>query len=431
MDRQDIKFKQNYIHPEEEPDIEKMNEVITSAKLDINYLDESIIDTATNFNNLLISTRLKLLNIKEMLNAERERQQDINILCNKFSEFSSVMNLYEKDFTGNLTFKGNVLQSHVLSNIAVKFSVESIDGNGYAGNKHVYLNNSFLEKAINTSKTKNINDNNLATSYEYSRITVNNEEESPSEFNKDSLEAECSVLLSAKDPFNNIQISSDRDDLMLKEVYTSEDGLSFKLDKEYNISINSRSEVYNDSSYIYGSGILTVEPTKYIKMVFRSNGYTDDKLAFIKTFYSENLNSSAIKKTMIVNSAKRHVIRLNNIDLFKNKYAKGMIISKELITSPIKCISLYCNEYINSNYTIGKNVSYYLILNGKEFKVEPINSQRNGKKIARKSSQVYKAEHVIYLNEEIKSAKLKIVMNASNVDITPYISDIKILIGGV
>lgn len=431
MDRQDLTFKANYIHPEEEPNKDEINEVLTSAKADISYIDESIIKTATDFNNLLLSTRLKLLNIKELLNAERERQQDINILCNKFSEFSSVMNLNEKDFSGNLTFEDNILQSKILSKNNVNFSIGSIDGNGYAGNKYVYLNDSFIEEVINADQIKNINDNNLATSYEYSRITVNNEEEAPLSFNRDSIEAECSVLITAENAVNHIKVSSERDDLVLKEVYTSEDGLSYKLDKEYNISMNSRPEVYNDSSYIYGSGIITIEPSKHIKIIFKSNGYTDDQLAFIKTFYSENINSSAIKKIIKINSAKRHVIKLNNIQLFQNTYAKGMVVSNELITSPIKCISLYCNEYINDNYTIEKNVSYYLILNGQEFKVEPINSHRDGKKIARTSSQVYKSEHVIYLNEEIKSAKLKIVMHTSNADITPYLSDIKVLIGGV
>ena len=46
------------------------------------------------------------------------------------------------------------------------------------------------------------------------------------------------------------------------------------------------------------------------------------------------------------------------------------------------------------------------------------------------STQSYKSDHIIYLNENIKSAKLKIVINSANQNVTPYISDIKILIGG-
>lgn len=427
MDRQDISFKQNYIHPEEEPNVAELNELITSAKKDILYLDNSITETSNNFNNLLLSTRAKLLNIKDLLNAERERQQDINILCNKFSEFSSTMNLYAADFTGNLTFRNEILQAASTLNTKVPFTVDSIEGNGFLGNKYVYLNNSFLEKVLDTSNFNNITDNNLATSFEYSRITVNSNEEAPSAFNKDSIEAECYITLHGKELFNHIEISSDRNDLILKEVYSSLDGLTYALDREYNISINLRSELYNDSTYVYGSGIITVNPTNYVKLVFRSNGHNNDELAYSKVFYK---NDSIVKKIVKVESANRHIIKLNDISLYKNTYKKGMTLSKELITTPVKSIAIYCNEYINKDYSIKNAVNYYLILNGKEYKVEPINSNRDGKKIAKMSSQAYESEYAIYLNEKIKSAKLKIVANVANTNITPYISDIKILIGG-
>lgn len=427
MDRQDISFKQNYIHPEEEPNVAELNELITSAKKDILYLDNSITETSNNFNNLLLSTRAKLLNIKDLLNAERERQQDINILCNKFSDFSSTMNLYKADFTGNLTFRNEILQAASTLNTKVPFTVDSIEGNGFLGNKYVYLNNSFLEKVLDTSNFNNITDNNLATSFEYSRITVNSNEEAPSAFNKDSIEAECYITLHGKELFNHIEISSDRNDLILKEVYSSLDGLTYALDREYNISINLRSELYNDSTYVYGSGIITVNPTNYVKLVFRSNGHNNDELAYSKVFYK---NDSIVKKIVKVESAKRHIIKLNDISLYKNTYKKGMTLSKELITTPVKSIAIYCNEYINKDYSIKNAVNYYLILNGKEYQVEPINSNRDGKKIAKMSSQAYGSEYAIYLNEKIKSAKLKIVANVANTNITPYISDIKILIGG-
>lgn len=427
MDRQDISFKQNYIHPEEEPNVAELNELITSAKKDILYLDNSITETSNNFNNLLLSTRAKLLNIKDLLNAERERQQDINILCNKFSDFSSTMNLYKADFTGNLTFRNEILQAASTLNTKVPFTVDSIEGNGFLGNKYVYLNNSFLEKVLDTSNFNNITDNNLATSFEYSRITVNSNEEAPSAFNKDSIEAECYITLHGKELFNHIEISSDRNDLILKEVYSSLDGLTYALDREYNISINLRSELYNDSTYVYGSGIITVNPTNYVKLVFRSNGHNNDELAYSKVFYKDD---SIVKKIVKVESANRHIIKLNDISLYKNTYKKGMILSKELITTPVKSIAIYCNEYINKDYSIKNAVNYYLILNGKEYKVEPINSNRDGKKIAKMSSQAYESEYAIYLNEKIKSAKLKIVANVANTNITPYISDIKILIGG-
>lgn len=430
MDRQDINFIPTYIHPEEEPNIDELNKMFNEAQKDLVHIDNKIVESANNFYNLLKSTRLKLTDIKEQLIAERERQQDINILCNKYSDFDSVINLKEEDFLGTLQFENGILHSRITSTSEVEYEVESIDGNGFPGNRYVYLNDEFLNETVDTSLVSYIKDNNITTAYEYSRITTSNDSTMPALFNKDSIEAECSILLSSEVLFNHIQLSSERNDLILKEIYTSLDGLTYKLDKEYNLAINDRNEMYNDSKYIYGSGIITVEPCKFVKIVLRSNGYAEDQLAYIKTFYSDNANDNTIKKIEKDNTSKRHVIKINDIKLLKNSYSKGMITSRELITTPVKCISLYCNSYINDQYSIDKNVSFYLIINGNEHKVLPINSHTNGQKVIRTSSQIYESEHVIYLTEEIKSAKLKVVINTANSDITPYISDIKILVGG-
>lgn len=430
MDRPILDFNPIYIHPEEEPNVEEINSVMEKIHSALEVADKNFIDAANNFNNLLANTKLKLSNIKELLSAERERKQDINILCNKFSDFSSVLNLKEEDFSGSLQFENGILHAYITKRTPIDYEITAIDGNGSEGNEYVYLNDSFLNTVIDTSNRNYINDKNSATAYEYERITIDNNTDGPLAFNKDSIEAECSLSLSADETFNHIQITSERDDLILKEVYVSKDGLTYELEKEYNIPINSRIEMYNDNTYIYGSGIITIEPSKYIKIVLRSNGYSDDQIAFVKTFYNNTNTNEIIKKIVKVDSGKRHVIKINDISILKNSYTKGSIVSKELITTPIKTIGLYCNEYINKDYSIDKNVNYFLIVNGQEHEITPVNSHRAGKKIVRTSSQLYKSDHVIYLNEDIKSAKLKIVINTTNKDITPYISDIKILIGG-
>lgn len=430
MDRPILDFNPIYIHPEEEPNVEEINSVMEKIHSALGVADKNFIDAANNFNNLLANTKLKLSNIKELLSAERERKQDINILCNKFSDFSSVLNLKEEDFSGSLQFENGILHAYITKRTPIDYEITAIDGNGSEGNEYVYLNDSFLNTVIDTSNRNYINDKNSATAYEYERITIDNNTDGPLAFNKDSIEAECSLSLSADETFNHIQITSERDDLILKEVYVSKDGLTYELEKEYNIPINSRIEMYNDNTYIYGSGIITIEPSKYIKIVLRSNGYSDDQMAFVKTFYNNTNTNEIIKKIVKVDSGKRHVIKINDISILKNSYTKGSIVSKELITTPIKTIGLYCNEYINKDYSIDKNVNYFLIVNGQEHEITPVNSHRAGKKIVRTSSQLYKSDHVIYLNEDIKSAKLKIVINTTNKDITPYISDIKILIGG-
>lgn len=433
MDRQVLKnsFNPIYVHPEEEPNTNELNSNVTSIKENLNTIDKQLTNSADNYKALLDKTKLKILSIRNTLEAEKERQQDINILCNKYSDFVSVINLEKEDFSGNLNMENKVISAPITNSSKIKADIISINGNGYEGNKFVYLNEQFIDKIINTADRSNITDNNLATSYEYSRITTNNNSGSlPSFFNKDSIEAECTIELKSEDLINKIVLNSERNDIVLKDIHTSNDGLTYHIEKEYNKAINERGDRYNDQTYIYGSGVIAIEPAKFIKIGLKSNGYTDDALAHIKTFYDNEKKDEIIKKIEIVDSAKRHTIQINDISIFKNEYNKGMYLSKELISTPVSCIALFCNEYINEGYTIENNVSYFLIINGVEHEIVPINCHRNNKKIIRTSSQTYQSEYVIYNNEEIKSAKLKIVINSTNKDITPYISDVKILVGG-
>lgn len=425
-------FKPIYIHQEEEPNIEELNSNAKNISLDINKIDNEIISSSEKIKNLLELTKLRLSNIKNYLSAEKERQEDMNILCNRYTEFASVLTLQKDDFEGDLVIDNGVLSAKIKNTENVKLTVIDVNGNGYEGNKYVYVNNDFLENTMNSNLRSAMVNGNLSSYYEYSRITIGNTVDgAPILFNKDSTEAECSIELKANKLINKLLINSDRDDIVLSKVFTSQDGLTYKLDKEYDVSMNERYERYNNQNYVYGSGVIAFEPCMYVKLFLKSKGYTNDTLAFVNTFYNTvGDNSSVIKKIEKVDSAKRHVIKINNIHAYSNKYGKGMIISKELIDTPINTIALYCNEYINKDYTINNNVSYFLIINGTEYQIQPINSHRDGKKIIKMSAQSYKSDHIIYLNENIKSAKLKIVINSANQNVSPYISDIKILIGG-
>ena len=429
MDRQEFEIKNPiYIHPIEEPNVRDLNNNSTNIDNAIKNIDETIIKGAKKFEHLILNTKLKLENIKEQLLVEKERLQDINFLCNKHTEFSSVLSLEKKDFEGNLSFNNGVMNAVVIGSSKVPCRTERVEGNGYEGNGYVYLNGEFLNKTLDTSERTYINDNNLATAFEYSRITISSEQEGmPLLFNKDSIDAECSIDLSTDSPVNEIYIKSERSDLILKAIYLSEDGLVYSLDKEYNIEINNTNEKYNNQNYVYGSGLISVTPSKHMKVVLKSNGYSNDKIAYERTFNSDGDN---ITKIEIVNAAKRHIVKVNGLTTAKTTYSRGVVLSKELITEPVTRIGLFCNEYINPKYTIDNNIMYFLIVNGVEHKVVPMNCHRNEKKIIRTSSQNYQSDHVIYVTEEIKSARLKIVINPTNEDITPYISNLKIMIGG-
>ena len=131
-----------------------------------------------------------------------------------------------------------------------------------------------------------------------------------------------------------------------------------------------------------------------------------------------------------INSAKRSVIQINNLYGYKNDYIKdNNFKSRELITAPVKAIAIFCNEYIPDHFPSDNYFTYNLVINGKTYNIEPINSQRPGKKIIRNSESNTLLDTIEYINEPIKSAYLNISLKAFNTE-TPFISNLKILVGG-
>ena len=420
-----------YIHKEEEPNINDLNTNSLNIYNSIENIQSQLSSIANDVKSLLNNKKLQINNIKEMLIYEKERLQDINILCNKYSDFYTTMNLNEDSFTGSMLFENNYISSNVTNRQNVDFNINAINGNGFEGNKYVYVNSEFVENTLDTSNRKYINDNDITTVYEYSRITVDNvasNESLPIDFNNDSIEAVCSLELHFDDYINELFLISDRDDTIIDSIYISEDGLIWNKYKEFNLSLNNKEDRFYNQKYIYTSGLIAIKSTKYVKITLKSNGYSNDTLAYSKLIYSDEEN---YKKTSIVNNAKRHVIRINDIKAYKSIFSNSMLLSNELIKDHIDYIALFANEYIQEGYDISKNIEYYLIINGIEYKINPINSNRDGVKIVRHSIQSYKSEYVTYINESIKSAKLKIVSKLSNKEVSPYISNVKILIGGI
>jgi hypothetical protein len=151
-----------------------------------------------------------------------------------------------------------------------------------------------------------------------------------------------------------------------------------------------------------------------------------------KEIASQELNGYTINKKLVtVDSAKRHVITINNIKANGNVYKQNNAFkSKELISQPVKSIALFCNEYIPNHFPDNDYFKYVFTINGVDYEIVPINSNRNGKKIIRTTDYSSPSEYVEYLNEEIKSAFLSITIKTPNTNETPYISNLKILIGG-
>ena len=279
-------FKIRESHPQAEPEVKDYNEMVMEAYVDLSALITGIRDCAQDYKDLMISTKNRLEAIKLSLLEEKEKQDDINILCNKFTDFNNVITFSTEDISGNYTFDQGIISAAVESNPMIDYTITSIDGNGYEGNDYVYKNNEFLNKVINTSNRDFIKDNSELTVYEYSRITANNSE---TDFNSDinlaSIEAKCTITIASKSAFNKLCIKLSSKDTILYDLLTSIDGIKYTSVIDKPITIFSDYEKYNNktSEYIYNSGIVCFPTTQFLKIVLQSNAITDDEIAFEKT----------------------------------------------------------------------------------------------------------------------------------------------------
>lgn len=421
-----------WIHPEECEE-QRLNDFIVSANDDVVYIDTKLKEIGTNVNNLLTTTTQRLDDIKNKILHEQERLQDIIILCNKYTDFESVIKLTKNDFTGNFTYDNNTFYCEVANTTAARYNITDILGNGYEGNAHVYneWDKTYMSTTLNTSKRSAIKDNSLSTYWEYSRITASeNEKYIFTGVNFDAEEAKCTISLHFENNVNHIILKSDNNDLIVSDIHTSSDGITYKSVDFTPVAINSKEEQYNNYAYIYSSGIIAFEPAKYVKVTLESSGHTYETIAFDrKAVIEDNSKDIVTKETTILDTGRRHVIKVNDLIGQSNYYkSETKMTSKELITDgEVNVISLFCGSYLPKGI-LQSDLRFILTVNGKDYDVVPVNSQYNGKKIIRFSQGTMKSDYTEYLTETIKSAKLTVIMRSRN-GITPYINNLKILIG--
>lgn len=277
-------FKVREAHPDAEPNPKDFNEMICDLVYDLDILNMEFCTIGYAFNDLIESTNSRLKSVKQTINIEKERQQDINMLCNKYTEFSDVIDLTGGDFTGTFSETDGVFSAKVAQQTGVAIQVNAIEGNGYEGNKYVYKNNAFLEETINTSNRKYITDGLEIPHYEYSRITASNTEKDIFPLvNFDSVEAKCVISLYGASKFNNLKIESPQSDLVLIDIATSEDGILFRSVLTSGIDFNNTDKKYEVQNYIPGSGIICFPSTNYVKITLESKSATSDVIAFYKT----------------------------------------------------------------------------------------------------------------------------------------------------
>ena len=308
------------IHEYEETNVREYNDMVNEVYHDINALTIGFRDCAKDYYNLMSETKARLSIIKESLESERDKLVDVNILCNKYTDFSTVMNLTESDLYGSYSYENGIIASAAKGASKINYNIERIDGNGYEGNNYVYKDNKFISASLNTNNRDYIKDESKITMFEYSRITANaSEKEIFQEVNLDSSEAKVTLTLSSKSAFNKIIVASSSADAIISSISVSDDNINYKDIMTKPISINETSK-FDTANYMPGSGMLSFPSTYYVRLTMESNSVTDDVIAF--------------EKTEIISDGKTSVVGIDEDDsLINNKYVYDQTTKEVLINT--------------------------------------------------------------------------------------------------
>lgn len=417
-----------FLHPEEYGN-SKINNALENGFKYIEEIYNTTTELADKVDTLLNRSIERLETVSDIITSEKERLQDISMLCNAKTDYDNAIPLTDYYFTGNFEYQDGVFSSKTTQSTSTVATVIDVTGNGYEGNKYVLQDKSYLEDILSTSNRNAIVDNNISTYWEYSRITASNtEEDLLTDFNTDSSEAKCTITLKFDQLSNELAIKSSIEGLKVVAIRYSNDNLTYKDLNIMPFSLNNKEDSYKNQDYIYGSNIIAFPDSLYVKITFESKGYLNDTIAFDKVI-AENDKTSTL--TTIVSTAKRHVIRINDIESKRKQYIKESAFkTNELITNKkdIYAISVFANIYLPNNIS-EDNVSFILTVNGIDYNIKPVNSYSDGIKIIRFSQGKMPVEYTKYIGEKITSTYLTVVIKSKN-KLTPYVNNIKVLLGG-
>lgn len=445
-------YEQLIIHPEEGETFE-INNSMYDIHNDMQHIDALIINQAILLQKLLDDTTDRLNTIDINVKAEQERLQDIKMLCNKYTDFDNVVPITSNTSSyGDYSMDNDTIYCYVKSASQVKTTIIDIVGNGLEGNKYVYKNNEYLQDIMDTSKRKNLVDGSRTSYYEYERITASSYEPYLlSDFNIDSEPARCTVSMSSSKDINVLTVDSDDNTVRIVGLQYSKDGVHYTPVSIPDIIINNKQYCYENSDYICGDNKVSFPTCKYIKATFQSVGTTDDIIAYDRVMFShEDVHKTLeetgqnyipvttsraeyndlIDATIVVDSAKRHNIRLNDLKLARHAYLPYSSYSTNNLVSggTYYSVAVFANIYIPAGLK-SNCVKFILHINGLDYVAVPINISGPGKKVFRYSQGKSKTEYTTQLDEPIKNVSLTIQMDGTQ-NLSPFVSNVKILLGG-
>lgn len=407
---------------EEPPSFENEQRELLEVAMDINSINNGIFEMKNKISELVDYVDYNIDSVKSAIKKEDDRISDINIICGQTSDYNMVIPVYSTDFSGGFeNIDDKYFGANIIEQEQVEYVITSISGNGIAGNKFVYRENGTFENEENDySKEEYINDDNDVTKFEYSRLFTNDKKEAvDSIVNYDDKDVEVTITLSADTKFNKIKWMTETKGLIVTKLETSTDGIYFTSQAEKPLRNEGAEDLYNDSTYIYGSNILCFPYSYYVRITFTSSNVENDIIAIKED-----------NKVMVYSSTRRKKIAINNIKLYKSAYKSTSIVSGNIIVGgSVDKVALFSSEYIPNHFADKKYITYYLIINGDEQEVVPVNSDKEGIKIIKFSetdSSPTLDSWIKTIKETIKTVQIKVVIETPNDNETPYIGNLKL-----
>ena len=416
-------FQPGTLNPEDDLSFRTEQRQMSEVLLDLYAVNNGIVEAKNTIGNLLEALDQSLDSIQETIQKQETQVNDLNILCGNDSAYSAVIPVFASDFTDT---DAEVINEYTVGatpteDTALEYDIVSIAGNGYSGNAFVYNNGVFENETDDRSTVEYLMDENRTTVYEYSRLCTRSKQDAINGvINYDDKEVECTITLSAKEKACSLRIDTDDTDLIVRKLETSDDGVVFITRLDRDLKFNDRTQAYQDATYAYGSSMLCFPYAAFIRVTLASRTITDDTIAIQQE-----------DETIRIVPAYRKKIALNGLRLYHTKYEECTLISRDLLDgNAVDKISLFAAEYIPDHFLDNTYVQYYLIVNGTEQEVVPVNTGKPGVQIIKYSEETSTIDDTVFLiHETIKSAVVKIIIRPYQEKETPYISDLKLCIG--
>lgn len=396
---------------------------LSEILLDMHALNNGMIELKDTIRSTVDTLEESVEAVLRDINKQTEQAEDSAVICGQDSVYSSVIPIFTSDFisAGQEILDEKAIGAALITLEEVPYDIVSISGNGYSGNSFVYNGGAFENETDDRSSLEYIMDANDVTVYEYSRLSTKDKKEAVSGvINYDDKEVECVLTLSAQRSVCKAMIRSDDTGLVVKDVETSQDGITFTSYGKKELYINDVEQSYEDPDYVYGSGILCFPYAPYVRITLASNTVLDDTIA-IETEDGE----------VQIRNAYRKKIALKGISLMASEYEDMAAETGNILEdSAIDKISLFASEYIPDHFSTGTYIEYYLILNGQEYPVVPVNAGRDGITIVKYSEEASSPNaNTELIHETIKTVRLKLVIHTFKDRETPYVSNLKICVG--